>query len=74
MKILHLSNVFGSERGGGIHEVVLSYLKIQNQSHIDVELWFPGYESEGTEIAKNIKSQSTNRSLNQIKDIIGYSP
>ena len=25
-------------------------------------------------IAKNIKSQSTNRSLNQIKDIIGYSP
>ena len=50
MKVLNFANVAGKIRGGGVHEVVYSFFRIQNTISMDAHLWFPGFISEAEEL------------------------
>jgi len=50
MKVLNFANVAGKVRGGGVHEVVYSFFRIQNNLNMDSHLWFPGFMSEEKEL------------------------
>lgn len=50
MKVLHLSNVIGKKRGGGVHEVAFNFWNYQNSGGMDSTLWFPGTQSEAHEL------------------------
>ena len=58
MKILHLSNIIGEKKGGGIHEVVKNFYKYQKKLHHSPSIWYPGSETDADEIRldNNIKS------------------
>ena len=45
MKILHLSNVFGQNIGGGIHEVVKNFFIFQKKFNHEPHIWYPGTKS-----------------------------
>tara|TARA_B110000240_G_scaffold192055_1_gene235628 strand:- start:309 stop:1457 length:1149 start_codon:yes stop_codon:yes gene_type:complete len=61
MKILHLSNVIGSQKGGGIHEVVANFYKNQKLLGHEPHIWYPGFENDADSIRLdgNIKSLPT---------------
>ena len=47
MKILNFANVAGKKRGGGVHEVVFSYFKYQDQlNDIKSSLWFQALKAK----------------------------
>ena len=52
MKILNIANVAGTKRGGGVHEVVYNFWRIQNELGYSSDLWFPGYKEEELELIK----------------------
>ena len=52
MKILNIANVAGTKRGGGVHEVVYNFWRIQNSLGYSSDLWFPGYKEEELELIK----------------------
>ena len=39
--ILHLTNTYGAERGGGVHEVVSNFYKYQKQNGLNPTIWYP---------------------------------
>jgi len=55
MRVLNFANVAGKIRGGGVHEVVYSFFRIQNTLNIDAHLWFPGFKSEEEELQSDLK-------------------
>jgi glycosyltransferase involved in cell wall biosynthesis len=61
MKILHLANTYGEEKGGGVHEVVSNVSKYQKIMNHDPQVWFPGNDSDITPYKedKNIKNLPT---------------
>ena len=64
MKILNIANVAGTKRGGGVHEVVYNFWRIQNNLGYSSDLWFPGYKEEEIELVKdsnfdNVKALDT---------------
>ena len=54
MKVLNFAVVAGKNRGGGVHEVVYSFFRIQNTLNIDSHLWFPGFVSEKEELQSQL--------------------
>jgi glycosyltransferase involved in cell wall biosynthesis len=46
MRILHLSNIVGEKRGGGVHEVVSNLYKHQKILNHTPHIWHPGYDSD----------------------------
>lgn len=61
MKILHLANVGGETRGGGVHEVAYNFYLYQRGLGINAQLWFPGTQEEREFYAdqNNIKVKPT---------------
>jgi glycosyltransferase involved in cell wall biosynthesis len=61
MKILHLSNVIGESKGGGVHEVVSNFYKYQKSLKHEPHIWFPGNEIDAASIKldNNIKGLTT---------------
>jgi len=61
MKILHLSNVIGEYRGGGVHEVVSNFYRYQKHEHHEPHIWYPGQDTEADSIRldNNIKGLDT---------------
>lgn len=56
MKVLNFANVAGKVRGGGVHEVVYSFFRVQNTINIDAHLWFPGFIYEEEELQLDLPS------------------
>ena len=54
MKVLNFAVVAGKNRGGGVHEVVYSFFRIQNTLNIDSHLWFPGLAFEEEELQSQL--------------------
>ena len=50
LKILHLSNVLGDQKGGGIHEVVSNFYKYQIQLEHHPSIWYPGTAADAASI------------------------
>ena len=61
MKVLNFANVAGKNRGGGVHEVVYSFFRVQNTINIDAHLWFPGFISEEEELQSELPSTDKNK-------------
>ena len=61
MKILHLSNVIGEHKGGGVHEVVSNLYKYQKLEQHEPHIWYPGPDKDADSIKldNNIKGLST---------------
>jgi glycosyltransferase involved in cell wall biosynthesis len=61
LKILHLSNVIGVKKGGGIHEVVSNFYKYQKQLNHEPSIWYPGDVSDADSIRldNNIRELDT---------------
>jgi glycosyltransferase involved in cell wall biosynthesis len=61
LKILHLSNVIGVNKGGGIHEVVSNFYKYQKQLNHEPSIWYPGDASDADSIRldDNIRELAT---------------
>ena len=61
MKILHLSNVIGDKKGGGIHEVVSNFYKYQKQLEHQPSIWYPGdaEDADTIRLDTNIKELAT---------------
>ncbi len=61
MKILHLSNVIGEHKGGGVHEVVSNFYRNQKFLNHEPHIWFPGSDDDANSIRldNNIKGLST---------------
>jgi len=61
MKILHLANVVGEHKGGGVHEVVSNLYKYQKLLQQEPHIWFPGNEADADTIRldENIKGLAT---------------
>lgn len=61
MKILHLANVIGEHKGGGVHEVVSNFYKNQKLLNHEPHIWYPGSHDDANSIRldNNIKALST---------------
>ena len=61
MKILHLSNVIGEHKGGGVHEVVSNFYKYQKLEQHEPHIWYPGPDKDADSIKldNNVKGLST---------------
>jgi glycosyltransferase involved in cell wall biosynthesis len=61
MKILHLSNIIGEKKGGGVHEVVTNIFKYQKIHRHDPHIWYPGSieEAKSIGLGKNVQALST---------------
>ena len=61
LKILHLSNVIGDKKGGGIHEVVSNFYKYQKQLEHQPSIWYPGdaEDADTIRLDTNIKELAT---------------
>ena len=53
MKILHLSNVIGENKGGGVHEVVSNLYKNQIRLGHEPHIWHPGNEEDANSIRED---------------------
>ena len=42
MKILHLTNIVGEHKGGGLHEVVSNLYRCQKLNFHEPHVWYPG--------------------------------
>lgn len=65
MKILHLSNVIGENKGGGVHAVVSNLYKNQRLLQHEPHVWFPGTEADANSIREDehVKALTTFGSL-----------
>ena len=52
IKIVHLSNPIGGDKGGGISAVIKDYMLYQNHNKLDISLWFPGSNEYDKELEK----------------------
>ena len=61
MKILHLANVIGAHKGGGVHEVVSNFYRNQKLLKHEPHIWYPGSDDDANSIRldNNIKGLST---------------
>jgi glycosyltransferase involved in cell wall biosynthesis len=61
MKILHLSNVIGKLKGGGVHEVVCNIYKSQKELNHVPHIWYPGKysDSDSIRLDNNVKALET---------------
>ena len=61
MKILHLSNVLGAHKGGGVHEVVSNFYINQKLLKHEPHIWYPGPDDDANSIRLdcNIKGLPT---------------
>jgi len=61
MKILHLSNVIGEKKGGGVHEVVSNLYKYQKNLSHEPHIWYPGSneDADSIRVDENIKCLPT---------------
>ena len=59
MKVLHLSNVIGEHKGGGVHEVVSNFYKYQRRLPCEPHIWYPGYPTD----LKNIREDANIKTL-----------
>lgn len=61
MNILHLSNVVGEKKGGGIHEVVSQLYKYQKKNNLNPHVWYPGNieDANSFRLDNNIKCLGT---------------
>lgn len=73
--ILHLTNTYGAERGGGVHEVVSNFYKYQKQNGLNPTIWYPEETDLQNVLDKNhsIKSLPTYNFYNYsvLKGIFG---
>jgi glycosyltransferase involved in cell wall biosynthesis len=53
VRVLHLANVAGEARGGGIFEVAYNLFKCQSNENTEPYLWFPGTKKEESTINEN---------------------
>ena len=74
MKILHLANVIGEHKGGGVHEVVVNLYKYQKELGHEPHIWYPGAieDSDSIRLDDNIMALSTygDSRFGIIKDLI----
>lgn len=61
LKILHLANVIGHHKGGGVHEVVVNLYKNQKALGHEPHIWYPGNNSDADsfKLDNNIKCLDT---------------
>lgn len=61
MKILHLANVIGEHKGGGVHEVVVNLYKNQKALGHEPHIWYPGAlnDSDSIRLDDNVKALDT---------------
>lgn len=61
MKVLHLANVIGEQKGGGVHEVVSNFYKYQKLLGHEPHIWFPGADEDASTIRldDNLKGLAT---------------
>ena len=61
MKILHLANVIGHHKGGGVHEVVSNCYRNQKFLKHEPHIWYPGSDEDANSIRldDNIKGLPT---------------
>jgi len=61
VRILHLSNVIGEHKGGGVHEVVSNLYKYQKYLQHNPHIWYPGSDEDADSIRldENIKGLAT---------------
>jgi len=61
MRVLHLSNVIGEKKGGGIHEVVSNLYRYQKNYKLEPHVWYPGNieDADSFRLDKNIKCLDT---------------
>ncbi|MDB9846674.1 glycosyltransferase [Flavobacteriaceae bacterium] len=61
MRVLHLSNVIGEKKGGGIHEVVSNLYRYQKKYKLEPHVWFPGNieDADSFRLDNNIKCLDT---------------
>jgi glycosyltransferase involved in cell wall biosynthesis len=61
MKILHLANVIGDYKAGGVHEVVSNFYKNQKLLKHEPHIWYPGSDDDANSIRldNNIKGLPT---------------
>jgi glycosyltransferase involved in cell wall biosynthesis len=52
LKIIHLSNPIGGNKGGGISAVIKDYMLYQNHKSLNLSLWFPGSNDFDKELIK----------------------
>lgn len=73
LKILHLANVIGEKKGGGLHEVVVNFYKYQKSLGHEPSIWYPGPHSDADSIRldDNIRGLSTfgNSDLGLVKEL-----
>lgn len=73
MKILHLSNIVGKKKGGGIHQVVSNLYRYQKKYNIEPHVWYPGNieDADSFRLDNNIKCLDThgNVKFGLVKDI-----
>ena len=50
LKILHLANVIGEKKGGGVHEVVANFYKYQKTLLHEPSIWYPGPDVDADSI------------------------
>ena len=61
LKILHLANIIGEGKGGGIHEVVSNFYRYQKALKNEPSIWYPGVDGDADSIRLdgNIRGLST---------------
>jgi glycosyltransferase involved in cell wall biosynthesis len=61
LKILHLANIIGERKGGGIHEVVSNFYRYQKALKHEPSIWYPGADEDADSIRLdgNIRGLST---------------
>ena len=61
MRILHLSNIIGQKKGGGIHEVVSNLYRYQKKHNLEPHVWYPGSieDADSFRLDNNIKCLDT---------------
>jgi glycosyltransferase involved in cell wall biosynthesis len=61
LKILHLANVIGEHKGGGVHEVVVNLYKNQKALGHEPHIWYPGMleDSDSIRLDNNVKALDT---------------
>jgi glycosyltransferase involved in cell wall biosynthesis len=78
MKILHLANVIGEHKGGGVHEVVSNFYRFQKELQHEPHIWYPGsdLDAESIRLDGNIRGMPTygNSNYGLIKDLFRHLP
>lgn len=73
MRILHLSNIIGQKKGGGIHEVVSNLYRYQKKHNLEPHVWYPGdnEDADSFRLDNNIKCLDTygDRKFGFVKDL-----